>query len=446
MPLHLRVATFVACLVLALATWPFIKDLRPPRITIKANGVESDAHDIRDFSQDWASARNLLEGQPIYRDPVEAMEEYLGARPDKSDPADQFVLKYNAHPPLSVLLVFPLAWMDYADALLAWNLASLALLAICLYVIVRQLHLRVTLLGLLMGWGLILFCNPFRHQMTQGQLNMILLALIVGGWALERSDWPVAAGALLGLAAALKLFPAFLLIYFAVRGRWRVVLGGIAAVLLATGLSFLVLVRDTYWIYFHEVVPHVATYKDWWVNASLPGLWNKLFLADSGHVLPLVRSPGLYWSMLLLSGILLGAVFLRAIRSASTQREHDLTFSLAVIGMLLAGPITWDHGLMLLLVPIMVLGTGLPRLGNWSWLYIISVVAVWIAAPKFVFDHTIGGPGEYGGQVASAKQVIGVISYQCYGLLGLFTVAVVALERERGARTRMLIQSSQANQ
>jgi hypothetical protein len=71
MALHLRVAAVVACLLLALATWPFINDLRPPRITIKANGVKSAAHDICDFAQDWASARNLLEGQAIYRDPGE---------------------------------------------------------------------------------------------------------------------------------------------------------------------------------------------------------------------------------------------------------------------------------------------------------------------------------------------------------------------------------------
>jgi hypothetical protein len=445
-PLHTRIASVLAVLLLSIATWPFLKDLRLPLVPIESNGETKDVHDIRDFAQDWASARNLLEGHPVYRDQGEALEEYLGLRPDKSNPAYRFVLKYNAHPPSSVLLVVPLASMDYADAFLAWNLISLALLAVCIFVIVRQLHLRVTVLGLLVGWTLLIFCNPFRHQMTQGQLNMVLLALIVGGWALERSDRPVLAGVLLGLAAAIKLFPAFLLVYYAVLGRWRLVFGGVAAVVLATGLSLMALGRETYWVYYHDVVPHVATYRDWWVNASLPGLWNKLFLADSGHVVPLARSPGIYWSMLIVSGILVGGVLLYAVRSAGTRQEHDLTFSLAVIGMLLAGPITWDHGLVLLLVPILVLGTEMRCLGNWSWLYILSVAALWLAAPKFVFDHTIGGPGEYRGQVASAKQVLGVISYLCYGLLGLFTVSVVALERERRARLRMLIQGSQISQ
>jgi len=310
---------------------------------------------------------------------------------------------------------------------------SLALFVISLFVVVRQLRLRITIWGLLIGWGLILFCNPFRHQMTQGQLNMLLLALIVAGWALERGDKPVWAGAMLGVAAAIKLFPGFLLIYYAARGQWRVVLGGALAGILVTGLSFPVLGYDAFWVYFHEVVPHVATYRDWWVNAALPGFWSRLFLADSGHVLPLVRSPGIYWGALIASGIVVGTVLLRATRLARSRREHDLTFSLAVIAMLLFGPITWDHSLVLLLIPVMVLGAGLRLLGNWSWIYIISVTAVWLA-PKFVFDHTIGGPGEYSNQVATPGQVLSVIGYLFYALVGLFTVAAVAFERERRLR------------
>jgi hypothetical protein len=87
----------------------------------------------------------------------------------------------------------------------------------------------------------------------------------------------------------------------------------------------------------------------------LPGLWSKLFEADSGHVLPLVRSPGLYWCAVVGSLALVAAVLLRAACSARSRSEQDLTFGLASISMLLIGPLTWDHSLLLLLVPVAVL-------------------------------------------------------------------------------------------
>jgi hypothetical protein len=433
LPVWLRAAAIVAgCLVLAVLTVHFITELRLPLEPDDPAAPDVVHYRITDFAQEWVSGRNLLRRLPIYGDQVEAMDLYLGRRPRPTDSADFFVI-YNAHPPTSVLLAAPFAWMDYPDAFMAWNLASLVLLAATLWVVVSQLGVRVTPMRLLAAWALLLLCNPVRHQILQGQLNLVLLALIVGAWALERSDRPLLAGALLGLAAAVKLFPGFLLVYYAMRGRWRVVLGGGATAVVATALTVLVVGVEAYRVYFHDVVPHVARYRDWWVNASLLGLWSKLFEANSGHVLPLVRSPCLYGAALVGSLILVGAVLLRATRSARSRPEHDLTFSLAVISMLLIGPIIWDHALVLLLVPVAVLGLHFRGMGNWRWLFLVSLAAVWLA-PKFVFDHTIGGPGEYRGQVATPRQVLGVISYLCYALIGLWLVAAASTKRERRAR------------
>src|SRR5262249_48143362 len=209
-----------------------------------------------------------------------------------------------------------------------------------------------------------------------------------------------------------KLFPGFLLAYYALRGRWRVVLGGIAAILLATGLTVMVLGLDAYQAYFREVVPHVATYRDWWVNASLQGLWSKLFEASSGHVVPLARNAGLYRGALLLSDVLVVAIVFLASRRARSRAEHDLTFGLAVIAMLLVSPMVWDHALVLLLAPLALLAMRFRRLGNWRWLYLACVTLIWLS-PKLVYDHTIGGPGEYRGQVATPLQVVSVLLYQC---------------------------------
>jgi hypothetical protein len=437
LPAWLHAAGLVAgSLVLALlTTLQFSRHLRPERLPDNPATLGTPRYQILDFAQEWASARNLVGGLPIYRDQEEALFDYLGMRPDPNDPSDRFIVRRNAHPPVSVFLAVPFARMDYPDAFLAWNLASLVIFALSLWVLVRQLGVGVTRTRLLAAWALLLSFSPLWHQVAQGQLNLVLLALIIGGWAFERSGWPISAGVFLGVATAIKLFPGFLLVYYAVRGRWRVVLGGGTTAIVVTGLTIGVTGLDPYRAYFQDVLPYVATYRDWWVNASLPGLWSKLFEANSGHVVPLVRNAALHQGALAASTVLVCAVLVWATRAAGSPLEHDLTFGLAVVAMLLVSPLTWDHALVLLLVPLALLASQLRRLGNWRWLFLACLPAVWLA-PKFVFERTIGGPGEYRGQVATSRQVLGVISYQCYGLIGLFVVGLAAVERERRARLR----------
>src|SRR3954462_15183831 len=66
---------------------------------------------VSDFFQDWASARNLLSGLPIYTEHTVTIPRYVG----QVDPICYSNL-INAHPPTSVLLLLPVAWLDYRPA------------------------------------------------------------------------------------------------------------------------------------------------------------------------------------------------------------------------------------------------------------------------------------------------------------------------------------------
>jgi hypothetical protein len=415
----LALAAVVVC---AVQFWGFVTSLRPPR------GL------ILDFSQEWASARNLLNGRPVYTDQEKALADYLGFHRDPNDPADRFFLKVNAHPPTSVLLAVPLAWLDYPDAFLIWNLFSVALFGLSLWLVARELQLQPTLWWLLMLCALVLVCNPFRQQVNQAQLNMVLLALIVGAWACDRQERPGWAGVLVGMATAVKLFPGFLLVYFLLRGRWKAVFAGAASFAVCTALTVLVVGVGTYEDYYREVLPQVVNFRDWWINASLPGLFSKLFDGRSGHVIPLWHQPELVTIGSAVCAVGLVGVLFAAIRGSRTREEQDLTFGLALVTMLLVAPITWDHYYLLLLVPLALLWIRLRRLGGWQWLFLLCVAALWIF-PKIILD-TILKPGERLGQVATPFQVLFIISYQCYALLGLFLVNAVAVWRGRRFQTQ----------
>src|SRR3954463_7553538 len=73
-----------------------------------------------DITQDWLSAREALAGRPAYGDLREAALRHLGSEPAGS-------LRVNAHPPASVLVFLPLAYLAHEDAFFAWNALSLVL-------------------------------------------------------------------------------------------------------------------------------------------------------------------------------------------------------------------------------------------------------------------------------------------------------------------------------
>src|SRR5262249_28940655 len=131
-----------------------------------------------------------------------------------------------------------------------------------------------------------------RQQVNQGQLNLILLLLLTGTWGAQRRDRPGWAGVLLGAATAIKLFPGFLFLYFVLQRQWKGVMSGVISLAVFTGLTVSILGWETYQSYCQDVIPGVAVLRSNWINASLPGLWTKLFdPVPKERVEPLWRSP-----------------------------------------------------------------------------------------------------------------------------------------------------------
>src|SRR5438094_7829367 len=80
----------------------------------------------RDFFQLWGSARNVLNGLPVYENHKAMAERYLGYGPNYHA---QAFIERSSQTPTAVLLALPFARLPYPDATLAWNLVSLMALA-----------------------------------------------------------------------------------------------------------------------------------------------------------------------------------------------------------------------------------------------------------------------------------------------------------------------------
>lgn len=387
-----------------------------------------------DFAQEWTSVRNFLVGLPVYLDYRQSLEIHLGGSASPT-------FTYNAHPPGAVLLALPFGLLEYRAAYLLWSVASLICLGLSFWLLLAAGQRQRG------GWAglglltLVVSGNAFTHQMIQGQLNLVLLALIAGAWWADRRDLPATSGVLIGVAAATKVFPAFLILFHVAQRKWRAVGGTVVGFLAFNGLGCLVFGPQAYRDYFLRVAPDVAKFRDTWPNASLLGFWSKLFDGAHGHVVPLWHSPSAARTLTVLSCLILVAATLWSVgwiarfagRASDGGGDRNLAFGLCCSGMLLASPITWDHAFLLLIPAFWFAWQACDgRTAVRLLIVLLAIVLLWLN-PMTVWAAIV--PDQFGtngrARLASPACALTVVSFQFYALLGFYLLVFAALRRRR---------------
>ena len=379
-----------------------------------------------DFYRNWIAARYIRDGIPIYSSQEEGIRRYLGYR---SDPQTPGVDKLT-HPPLAAILALPFVWLDYPDATLAWNAASLCALAVSLWLVGRHLGIPFPPWAVFPLTTLTLLCIPLREHLIHGQLSLILLVLLIGAWALNRSGHPCWAGALVGLATAIKLFPGFVLLYFLVRREWKAFAAGVACLVALTQFTLLVVGPQAFVMYVTDVLPLLSQSRSYWLNSSIIGFWSKLFDPgdglDSQFVIPLSRNSliariGIAFSV---GGILV--CWARNVWVAHSRDECDRAFGLTFTTMLLVSPVVWDYYFPLLVLPIALIWLAVSE-SAWgrAW-FLVTVLALW-TDQSVLWVAAIPGtaPGAWPRGVASPVNTLTVLSFQFYAVLSLFIMQLV---------------------
>jgi hypothetical protein len=396
-----------------------------------------DVLPVVDFFQEWASARNFLDGRPVYTPQADSYKYYLPpvyvwpSLPLPPVPPDRMFIEVNAHPPTSVLLVLPLALLSYPNATLVWNLLSLGALALSGLIIIRQLNIRLAAWWLLPLTVLLLLNAPLQEQVRQGQLNLLLLLLLTGTWAADRSGWPVLAGVLLGTASAIKLFPAFLFLYFLLRKRWRVVVAGMAWGLLLTLGTAAVFGPQTYVSYVRDVIPQVNEWRSGWNNASLPGLFAKLFDPGSKHyeVTPLVHSVWLARLGTGISAMVIVALLTWNVPRARSLRDRDQSFAAFVTAMLLLAPMTWEHAFTIAVLPVAILWARSVAFSYKRRALLVLIVLLSIHPVTMYGLLILEKNQQLMDMQARPVQTLVVLSIQSYALLAMFGLGMAGLGR-----------------
>jgi alpha-1,2-mannosyltransferase len=232
------------------------------------------------------------------------------------------------YPPFAAICAAPLALLDSVTVQWLWLFAMVAALA---YAVVRMLRAMgmqtggamVGLAALLIG--VIAWLEPLRLTAELGQINLVLLVLVVID-LLGRGRW---SGVGIGLAAGLKLTPALFIVYLLVTRRFRAAAVATATFAATVGLGFAVAPTDsaTYWLHgrFDDVnrISH-----DPLANTSVSGLLLRL------HGSPTEAS---------IASIVVASA--AVVISAMAYRRGQAVLALAIVGLAsaAASPFSWSH-------------------------------------------------------------------------------------------------------
>lgn len=156
-------------------------------------------------------ANHLLDGTPLYDQPP----------------------SYGTWwPPGALALIAPFALVARASVPLAKALFAIFGVACLIWALARAPAGRWTIAAL----ALAAVAKPVQTDFETLNLNVALLALVIATWRDLETGRDARAGVWLGIATALKIFPALLIVYAALRGRWRTAAWGAALALALTVL------------------------------------------------------------------------------------------------------------------------------------------------------------------------------------------------------------------
>lgn len=307
---------------------------------------------ITDFPVDMIiyreGVRAFLDGGEMYSVPM-----YAG------DLALPFI-----YPPFGALILVPLTIFERIHSDLAGDLMimlSSALVLVCLWFVLRAAtHRQVDRLSLAaltaVTWPLMLLIEPVWLNSGFAQLNIVIMALVVLDLVPRRRFLPQ--GTLIGIAAAIKVTPLAMLLFFLLRRDIRSILVAFLSALLATGIGALVR-WDATKEYFSDVLLGMGTDSEFGVdtvyqsNSSLKGMlmrwWTSGDALDAHSTL-----MNVLWLVLSLATIVFGGwLMLMLLR-------RDMLIDAALVNaviMLLISPVSWSH--------------------HWVWLTLLLPVLAW---------------------------------------------------------------------
>jgi hypothetical protein len=282
-----------------------------------------------DFTQVWISAKDLTAAREPYLDPN------LGYQ--------------NAYPPISEIFFLPFAFLSHQVALVIFTYISFASIIGSVFLSLKIAVKKVPWYYFLLFIGFSFASFPIRFSLGMGQVNMIVLFLLLLAVFSETKPKKnsLAAGLSLGAAIAIKPIFAFFLLFFALKKSWKVVFIS-TLIVIALSVTSLIFWPPQIWINWYQstILPmtrFTAPYMYVYQNQGIFGFLSRQ-ISNSNLRIFLTRAATVILIPL--------AAYL-----AFKKKEINLGLSFFIITLLLFDITSWQHHFVWLMFPFVVLLT-----------------------------------------------------------------------------------------
>jgi alpha-1,2-mannosyltransferase len=285
--------------------------------------------------RDWFDLR-------VYYGTVDAWVHHGGRVYDYWVPGTTYGFTY---PPFAALTMLPMALVGLRTAIAVSVVLNLAALAVVVWILVGPALRRYGWYGCALAACLLALLEPVRDTFSFGQVNLLLLALVLSDAWLLSTGRGRRAGVGIGLAAAIKLTPALFIGLLLLGRRWRAAGVATAVAAAATGLAAWA-APDASRFYWSEAlwdtnrIGRLAYVS----NQSLQGVLARLAAPDEPS------RP--VWAAV---ALLVLCVWARRTSRALADEDWTAAFALTGLAACLLSPITWVHHLVWLLPSFAVL-------------------------------------------------------------------------------------------
>jgi alpha-1,2-mannosyltransferase len=283
--------------------------------------------------------------------------------------------------------------------------------------------------------------EPVQQNLALGQINLLLMLLVVADLTWPRPRWWNGTG--IGLAAGIKLVPLIFIPYLLLTGRFRqaAVATATFAATIGTGYALLPGASARYWWDGLFLNANRITFMGTRGNQSLRGMMTR-FIGS-------VNGAGGAWLAVAITVAIVGLVAAAALYWAGQPVPGLLACALTG---LLVSPLTWDHHWVWVAPALACLGhqavraTGRARLVWWPGLG--ALCAVFAAFPQFWSDRAALVPAgwvwyspthyfAYGDNPAYQEyhwNLVQTLAGDAFVLAGLLALAVLVVAAVRGRR------------
>lgn len=274
----------------------------------------------------------LVNGESLYAQPF-----------DMGDISLPFI-----YPPIGAILFAPWGYFDFITVELAGNLVvigSSLLLLLCLYLVTnavlsgRDKLLAFTIAAI--SWPIALFAEPVFLNADLGQINILIMALVVMDLLPIKRRIP--RGVLIGLAAAIKITPLAMLLYFLVKKDFRGIINAVISLLAFTAIGAVLAWENTK-EFFSSTLLNLSAEGDSGVdttfqsNSSIQAMlyrwWTSKADAEASSL------PTILWIILSLIAVAAVAYLMHQLFSRGLHVEAVMVNAML---MLLISPISWSH-------------------------------------------------------------------------------------------------------